>query len=147
MGVLVYDVPHAAIADAEAGDIGAVATITNTTRFAAIFLPGTYGPVSLLTFGPYIAGAGALTGGASALAGAGTLTITGNAFSKPGFGDISAADAGEVLTVPGSGTNGGRYIVGPFPTGRFNNSSGQVSYTLDVATGMSVAAITVPQQS
>ncbi len=80
-----------------------------------------------------------LNGNASAR----TLTITGNAFSKPGFGDISAADAGETVTIPGSGTNGGRCIVGPFPTDRFNNSSGQVSYTLDAAAGMSVAAITL----
>ncbi len=70
-----------------------------------------------------------------------TLTIAGNAFNKPGFGDISAADAGETVTLPGSGTNGGRQIVGPFPSDRFNNSSGQVSYTLDDATGMTVAAI------
>ena len=69
------------------------------------------------------------------------LTITGNAYSKPGFGDISAADAGETVTLPGSGTNGGRQIVGPFPQDRFNNSSGQVSYTLDNATGMTVAAV------
>ena len=100
MGVLVYDVPHAAIADAEAGDIGAVATITNTTRFAAIFLPGTYGPVSLLTFGPYIAGAGALTGGASALAGAGTLTITGTSALVGGAAVLSGAGT---LTITGAG--------------------------------------------
>lgn len=74
-----------------------------------------------------------------------TLTITGNAFSKPGFGDISAADAGETVTLPGSGTNGGRQIVGPFPPDRFNNSSGQVSYTLDAATGMTVAAVKLKQ--
>lgn len=70
-----------------------------------------------------------------------TLTLAGNAFSKPGFGDVSAADAGEVVTIPGSGTNGGRQIVGPFPQDRFNNSSGQVSYTLSDATGMTVAAV------
>lgn len=78
-----------------------------------------------------------LNGNASAR----TLTIAGNAFSKPGFGDVSAADAGETVTIPGSGTNGGRQIVGPFPPDRFNNSSGQVSYTLDNATGMTVAAV------
>ncbi len=72
-----------------------------------------------------------------------TLTIAGNAFSKPGFGDISAADAGETVTIPGSGTSGGRCIVGPFPTGRFNNSSGQVSYTLSDATDMTVAAVKI----
>ena len=70
-----------------------------------------------------------------------TLTIAGNAFSKPGFGDISAADAGEVITIPGSGTNGGRFAVGTFPTGRFNNSSGQVSYTIDNVTGLTVSVI------
>ncbi len=74
-----------------------------------------------------------------------TLTIAGNAFSKPGFGDISAADAGEVVTIPGSGTNGGRIIVGPFPTDRFNNSSGQVSYTIDNVTGLTVAAVKLNQ--
>jgi hypothetical protein len=78
-----------------------------------------------------------LNGNASAR----TLTVTGNAFNKPGFGDVSAADAGETVTLPGSGTNGGRQIVGPFPQDRFNNSSGQVSYTLDSATGMTVAAV------
>lgn len=78
-----------------------------------------------------------LNGNASAR----TLTISGNAFSKPGFGDVSAADAGETVTLPGSGTNGGRQIVGPFPPDRFNNSSGQVSYTLDNATGMEVRAV------
>lgn len=70
-----------------------------------------------------------------------TLTIAGNGFSKPGFGEISDADATETNTIPGSGTNGGRHITGPFPPDRFNNSSGQVSYTLDNATGMTVAVI------
>lgn len=70
-----------------------------------------------------------------------TLTLAGNAFSKPGFGDVSAADAGETVTIPGSGTNGGRCVVGPFPTGRFNNSSGQVSYTIDAVTGLTVGVI------
>lgn len=83
----------------------------------------------------------------NANASARTLTLAGNAFSKPGFGDVSAADAGETVTIPGSGTNGGKCVVGPFPPGRFNNSSGQVSYTLDNATGMSVAAITLNQYS
>ena len=77
----------------------------------------------------------------NANASARTMTITGNAFNKPGFGDISAADSGESVTLPGSGTNGGLCIVGPFPMDRFNNSSGQVAYTLDSATNMTVAAI------
>lgn len=78
-----------------------------------------------------------LNGNASAR----TLTIAGNAFSKPGFGDVSSADSAETVTIPGSGTNGGRCIVGPFPSGRFNDSNGKANYTLDVSTGMTVAAI------
>ena len=68
-----------------------------------------------------------------------TLTIAANDASKPGFGDIVVPDT--TVTLPGSGTNGGRQIVGPFPPDRFNNSSGQVSYTLDNATDMTVAAV------
>jgi hypothetical protein len=80
-----------------------------------------------------------LNGNASAR----TLTISANDASKPGFGDIAVPDT--TVTLPGSGTNGGRQIVGPFPPDRFNNSSGQVSYTLDAATGMTVAAIKLKQ--
>lgn len=75
----------------------------------------------------------------NANASARTLTIAANDADKPGFGTIAVPDT--VITLPGSATNGGRQIVGPFPADRFNNSSGQVSYTLDNATGMSVAAV------
>ena len=68
-----------------------------------------------------------------------TLTIAANDADKPGFGTIATPDT--TVTLPGSGTNGGVAVVGPFPADRFNNSSGQVSYTLDAATGMTVAAI------
>lgn len=34
-----------------------------------------------------------------------TLTLTGNATDVPGFGTVSAADTGETITIPGSGTN------------------------------------------
>lgn len=68
-----------------------------------------------------------------------TLTIAANDADKPGFGTIVTPDT--VVTLPGSGTNSGRAIVGPFPPDRFNDSNGQVNYTLDDATGMTVAAI------
>jgi hypothetical protein len=69
-----------------------------------------------------------------------TLTIAANDADKPGFGTIAVPDT--AVTLPGSGTNGGLAIVGPFPTERFNDpSTGRASYTLDNATGMSVAAI------
>jgi hypothetical protein len=74
-----------------------------------------------------------------------TLTIAANDTDKPGFGPIATPDT--VVTIPGSGTNGGRAIVGPFPADRFNNSSGQVSYTLSDATSMQVAAIKLPRYS
>lgn len=68
-----------------------------------------------------------------------TLTLAANDADKPGFGTIATPDT--VITLPGSGTNGGRQIVGPFPADRFNDSTGSVNYTLDNATGMTVAAI------
>lgn len=69
-----------------------------------------------------------------------TLTIAANATSRPGFGNITTPST--VVTLPGSGTNGGLAVVGPFPTERFNNpTTGRVTYTLDNATGMSVSAV------
>lgn len=80
----------------------------------------------------------------NANASARTLTIAANATSRPGFGSI--ATPATVITLPGSGTNGGLAVVGPFPTERFNDpTTGKVSYTLDVATGMSVAAVKLTQ--
>jgi|GEM_PF-3153267 len=67
-----------------------------------------------------------------------TLTIAANDADKPGFGTIVVPDT--AVTLPGSGA-GGLAIVGPFPADRFNDSNGQVNYTLDVATSMTVAAI------
>lgn len=68
-----------------------------------------------------------------------TLTIAANDADKPGFGTIATPDT--VVTLPGSGTNGGVALVGPFPADRFNDTNGRVVYTLDVATGMTVAAV------
>jgi hypothetical protein len=69
-----------------------------------------------------------------------TLTVAANDADKPGYGTIVTPDT--AVTLPGSGTNGGRQIVGPFPVDRFNDpSTGRVSYTLDDATGMTVAAV------
>lgn len=67
-----------------------------------------------------------------------TLTLAANDAEKPGFGTIATPDT--VVTLPGSGTNGGLAVVGPFPADRFNDANGQVNYTLDAATGMTVAA-------
>lgn len=68
-----------------------------------------------------------------------TLTISANDADKPGFGTIAVPDT--TITLASSGDNGGRVAVGPFPKDRFNNSAGQVSYTLDGATDLSVAVL------
>ena len=75
-----------------------------------------------------------------------TLTLGANDADKPGFGSIATPDT--TVTLPGSGTNGGLCIVGPFPVDRFNDpSTGRVTYTLDVATGMTVAAVKLTRYS
>jgi hypothetical protein len=73
-----------------------------------------------------------------------TLTITANDTTKNGYGSIDVPNT--VLTIPGSGTNGGRLIVGFLPQARFNDVAGRVNYTLDNATDMTVAAISVAAQ-
>lgn len=80
---------------------------------------------------------------ANSNASARTLTLTGNAVDKPGFGTISSADMTETITIPGSGTNGGVCAVGPLPPGRFNDSSGNVALSINNTTGLTVAAIKV----
>lgn len=70
-----------------------------------------------------------------------TLTIAGNATDVPGFGTVSAADTGETITIPGSGTNGGECVVGFLPPNRFNDSNGQVTLTIDATTGLTMAAV------
>lgn len=72
-----------------------------------------------------------------------TLTVQNATVNQAGYNPITLSNP--TVTLPGSGTNGGFAAVGPFGTGQFNDSNGQVNYTLDVATGMTVAAIKVPR--
>lgn len=80
-------------------------------------------------------------------ASASTRTATFDAVAsldKPGFGTVPIADT--AITVPGSGTNGGLVMIGPFPPDRFNNASGQVSVTYsDSAADLTVGVIRMPQ--
>jgi len=78
-----------------------------------------------------------LNGNASAR----TLTITQNPTEKQGFGTITPAAL--TVTIPGSGTNGGLCKVGRFPTGRFNDASNKVNYTIDNVTSLTVSAISL----
>jgi hypothetical protein len=73
-----------------------------------------------------------------------TLTVNANSTTRPGFGTI--ATPATTVTLPGSGTNGGLAIVGPFPTERFNDTgTGKVTYSLDVSTGMDVSVVKLTQ--
>lgn len=75
-----------------------------------------------------------------------TLTIASAAASvnKPGFGDIALSNP--TATIPGSGTNGGEVMVGPFPVDRFNDpSTGRVGLTYSTDTGVTVAVIRLPR--
>ena len=66
----------------------------------------------------------------------------GESLTVAGLGDVSAADAGETVTLPGSGTNGGECLVGPFPPDRFNDpATGRVNLAYDAVTGLTVAAV------
>ncbi|WP_435007984.1 hypothetical protein P12x_005250 [Tundrisphaera lichenicola] len=76
----------------------------------------------------------------NANASARTLTIAANDTTRPGFGTIATPDT--TVTIPGSGTNGGLCVVGPFPTERFNDlSTGKVSLGYSAVTGLTVAAV------
>jgi hypothetical protein len=72
-----------------------------------------------------------------------TLTVQNTTVNKPGYNPVTLSNP--TVTLPGSGTNGGLALVGPFGTSEFNDSNGQVTYGLDVATGMTVAAIKLPR--
>lgn len=72
-----------------------------------------------------------------------TLTVQNSSVSQAGYNPITVSNA--TVTLPGSGTNSGIGIVGPFGVTQFNDANGRVNYTLDVATGMNVAVIKVPR--
>lgn len=75
-----------------------------------------------------------------------TLTIAANDADKPGFGTIATPDT--TVTIPGSGTNGGECLVGPFPPDRFNDpTTGRVSLSYDAVTGLTVAAVKLTRYS
>lgn len=63
-----------------------------------------------------------------------TITAQTTSTSKDGFGPVTKADGG------GSVADGATDIFGPFPSGAFNNSSGQVEVEYSSATSVTVAA-------
>jgi hypothetical protein len=72
-----------------------------------------------------------------------TMQVQNATVNQAGYNPLTVANP--TVTIPGSGTNGGIAVVGPFGVTEFNDSSGFCNYTLDVATGMTVAAIKVPR--
>lgn len=64
-----------------------------------------------------------------------TFTAQNTSVSKSGYGNVSITDT--VVAVDA----GDETIIGPFPTARFNNTSGQVSVSYSSATSVTVAAI------
>jgi hypothetical protein len=72
-----------------------------------------------------------------------TLTVQNATVNTPGYNPITISNP--TVTLPGTGTNGGIGIVGPFGPNQFNDANGMLNYTLDTATGMTVAAVKVPR--
>ena len=72
-----------------------------------------------------------------------TATVANATVNTPGYNPLTVASP--TVTIPGSGTNGGVAIIGPFGPTEFNDSNGRCNYTLDTATGMTVAAVKMPR--
>lgn len=74
-----------------------------------------------------------------------TLTITKQNKNPDaqGFNPITLSDT--TVTIPGSGTNGGLCVVGPFAQREYNDSTGLVQLAYSGVTSLTVAAIQVPR--
>lgn len=72
-----------------------------------------------------------------------TLTVTRQNKSPQvqGFNPITLSDL--TVTIPGSGTNGGLCVVGPFAHTEYDDSTGLVQLAYSAVTGLTVAAISV----
>lgn len=72
-----------------------------------------------------------------------TITAQDTTVNKPGFNPITISN--KVVTLPATGTNGGREIIGPFGQTQYNDSSGLVQIAFSGTTSLTVAAIKVPR--
>jgi hypothetical protein len=74
-----------------------------------------------------------------------TLTVTrqNKNPSVQGFNPITLTDL--TVTIPGSGTNGGLFAVGPFAQAEYNDSSGLVQLAYSAVTNLVVSAISLPR--
>lgn len=75
-----------------------------------------------------------------------TLTVPANDAYSPGFGTIATPDT--TYSIPGSGTNGGKCMIGPFPPDRFNDpATGRATMNFSAVTGLTVAVIRMPRNA
>jgi hypothetical protein len=74
-----------------------------------------------------------------------TLTITkqNKSPSSQGFNPITLTDT--TVTIPGSGTNGGLCMVGPFAQLEYNDSTGLVQLSYTAVTSLTVSAVSLPR--
>ncbi|WP_020471462.1 hypothetical protein [Zavarzinella formosa] len=74
-----------------------------------------------------------------------TCTITVQNPSPPvqGFNPITLSN--KVVTLPATGTNGGREIIGPFGQSQYNDSAGLVQIAFSATTSLTVAAVSLPR--
>lgn len=69
----------------------------------------------------------------------GTLITQKTGLFKEGYGNITIGN--ETISIPSAST----VIVGPFPPGRFNTTTGVVAVSMSSVTGVSATAIKLPQ--
>ena len=72
-----------------------------------------------------------------------TVTVQTPSITLQGYNPITLSNT--TVTIPGSGTNGGLAIVGPFAKGMYNDSSGLVQIAIDAVTSLTVSAISSPK--
>jgi hypothetical protein len=72
-----------------------------------------------------------------------TITVQNTAPAVQGFNPITLTN--KVVTLPATGTNGGREMIGPFAQAQYSDSSGLVQIAFSATTSMTVAAISLPR--
>jgi hypothetical protein len=74
-----------------------------------------------------------------------TCTVTVQNTSPPvqGFNPITLSN--KVVTLPATGTNGGREIIGPFGQAQYNDATGLVQVAFSATTSLTVAAVSLPR--
>jgi hypothetical protein len=72
-----------------------------------------------------------------------TITVQNKTPSVQGYNPVTLSD--KVDTLPATGTNGGRFIIGPFAPSEYSDASGLVQIALSATTSLTVAAISLPR--